>query len=541
MIEKKSLGGDNSMKNQYVLAVLLLFAVSIFISCAVKTPDTDSGQTQAYKLEDLPLSDSLVKQIKNGDQEKYTIYTFYTVLDEEKIHKQYWNGIIVFDDLEDSGQAGGTTDDLGIRTVGWREDKLRKSYSEDFYNTEDMLYKRMTINPDGSSIDAVDLNGDGVVDYMETIKPNGDIDIIVSERLGQDFLDSILGGLNPYCNYADVLGVLSEDIPGCNNQGDDSGDSGSGLGLGAADSGNPYHNYMEGMCSGYESSPRDNINDGTRSRKLINTDVNRNVTTNEDERTVTILVEETYNDGTSITHRSIEITNDAGYSEVTTETTVNRPNDTSTTTRRSEIEYPDGSKTNHTTVNDCASNTCTTRETIENTTADGTSTTHEQESETTCDDSNLCTTVGPIEVESGGDTGHPGFEADHGAAMAEFCAIWEQSKKDRPNDVSDLNERANEERCSIEPDESGATEGSSLAETCYFDIAGRDEIAELIAGGTCVTASGGTHFDYDSEGPQRCTQNRFFILERGIVINGSSGVSGVELCENDLACDPADF
>ena len=117
----------------------------------------------------------------------------------------------------------------------------------------------------------------------------------------------------------------------------------------------------------------------------------------------------------------------------------------------------------------------------------------------------------------------------------------EKSKEDRPNDISELNRAANEERCSIEPDESAASDGSSLTENCYFDIQGRDELAEFIAGGTCVTASGGAHFDYDSSNPGRCTQNRFFILDRGLILNGSSGLSAAELCEEDLACDPADF
>ena len=94
------------------------------------------------------------------------------------------------------------------------------------------------------------------------------------------------------------------------------------------------------------------------------------------------------------------------------------------------------------------------------------------------------------------------FEEDHGAAMAEFCETWNQSQEARPNDVSELNRLANEVRCSIAPDESAGADGSSLAETCYFDIAGRDEIAEMIAGGACVTATGGAHFDYVTDNPK---------------------------------------
>lgn len=533
------------MKNYYVFPIILLFGLAVFISCAVKTPVPDSQQTQAYKMEDLPLSDNLVKHINSKKKEKYIIYTFYTQVDKERIHKQYWEGIIVFDDLpEDDQQASSTTDNLGNKAVDWRKDSLRESYNRDVYNIQGLLYKRTTINPDGSAVDSLDLNGDGIVDYMETLLPNGDIAIIVAGP-AEGFLDDLLKGNNPYCNHSDIFGVQSDELPGCGNN-RDSGESSSGVGLGDSDAGNPYHDYMAGLCSGYESSNRDSLNVGTRGRNLLYQERNNRIEEIEDQRTETTEVRGYYDDGTTIINRVIERSNDSGYSETVNEVTINNPDGTSTTTSRSSGRYPGGETFTQSSVTNCESGTCVTRETTKVTSTSGTTSSQTTETETTCSDDNLCTTSGPIVVDSevvdsGSGTEHPGFEADHEAAMAEFCQAWNQSREDRPNDVSELNERANEERCSIAPDESASSDDSSLAETCYFDIAGRDEIAEIIAGGSCVTASGGAHFDYVSNNPQGCRKNKFFILERGLLVNGASGVSGVELCEDDLACDPADF
>jgi len=478
------------------------------MGCSKQVPEPDLEQQKVYNIEDLPLSDNLVKHINSGKKEKYTIYTFYTPLDKEKIHNQYWEGIIVFDELQESEHASSSTDKYGNKTVNWRQDQLRGSYSRDVYNVQGLMYKRTTINPDGSSIDSVDLNGDGVVDYMEVLLPNGDVSIVANERLGKGFLDESLKGNNPYCNHSDMLGVQREELPGCGNSAESDGSSGAGLG--STDAGNPYHDYMEGLCAGHESNPADNLSGGTRASTLVKSRHRMNVTHRPNEIHFAETIEEFYNDG-SVIHYETHTIFDESTGRVTTRYTKTHIN-------------PDGSTViDYSEVSD-----------------DGATQTASPPVHMECSSDGECTSDDDVPISE--DTEHPGFEADHEAAMAEFCAIWSQSQEDRPNDVSELNERANEERCSIAPDESNATEGSSLAETCYFDIVGRDEIAEMVAGGVCVSATGGTHFDYDSESPQICTQNRFYILENWLIMNGPAGIVGIEdECRDNPACDPANL
>lgn len=557
------------MKFPHFLTILLLFALPVLISCATKQPETDSQETQAYNLEDLPLSDNLVKHIKNGDEQKYVIYTFYNVGDKNKIHKQYWQGIIVFDDLPLTDQALETTDNMGNKIVEWRTDSFRKSHSRDVYNVNGALFRRTTINPDGSAVDSVDLNGDGRADYTEASLPNGDELIVVSDPLGMKFLDEFLNDRLSLCNSSEMLGVPRNEIPGCRDSGGP-GEIGSGAGIGPADMGNPYDQFMESICEGYEIGGASSLPGATHSRNLTNVERLHSWRRIQDRNHMNTTVTEYYDDDSSVIFDTQFVVEDDGSSHFITTKTVMNPDGTSTSHTRGTATFADGST--RTSQSSAVNNTdgtstqrgssvtrrrdgsTTTRHWRTTTRSDGSSTTREWERTDRADGTSSATPVTETECASdgscsepvpapdpGSDTEDPGFEADPDAAMAEFCDIWRQSQEDRPNDVSELNERANEERCSIEPDESGATEGSSLAETCYFDIQGRDELAEFIAGGACVTASGGTHFDYDSGGTARCTQNRFFILERGLILNGASGLSAAELCEEDLACDPADF
>lgn len=500
------------------------------MACPPKTPGPDlQEQQQVYNIEDLPLSENLVKHIKSNQEEKYVIYTFYSVGDEDRIHKQYWNGLIVFDDLPLPDQTTTTTDNNGNKTVEWRENPLRKSYSKDIYNVNEVLYRRTTVNPDGSAVDSLDVNGDGVVNYMEAFLPNGDSLIVATDPLGIDYLKDIFEGTNDHCKNADIFRGMRKNMPGCDS-------SGSGAG-GAGDASNPYDEYMEGLCSGYESSGADELDGATRGRRLDHIEINRPLITNVDgERTVIVRKERVYSDGTTIIEIHTIITNEEGFREESHTTTVNNPDGTSNTTTLSEITYPDGGSQDTYQYTECESGTCRTTQTSDHYPSGERSTT-----EWECDSNDVCTEPITTVEDPGGDTGHPGFEPDHNEAMAEFCETWRQSQEDRPNDVSELNDRANEERCSIEPDEAGATEGSSLAETCYADIEGRDELAEMIAAGTCVTATGGAHFDYVTDGTRTCKKNKFFILEHGLLMNGPTGHSQIELCDDDFACTPGDF
>jgi len=557
------------MINQYLIGIILLLVIPIFVSCPAKSPELSKQQTQAYNIKDLPLSENLIAHMKSGNEEKYVVYTFYTPLDKEKIHKQYWTGQIVFDDLEVSDQASESTDNLGNRTVNWREDPLRKTYSRDVYNVQGILYKRTTINPDGSSVDSVDLNENGIVDYMEVILPNGENLIIVSDPLGMDFLNELLKGANPYCNHPEIFSTVREEIPGCGGRSGSSSSSASsfGPGIGAAGAGNPYDQLMENMCAGYESSGVASLPSGTYSRKLVGVERRANWRRFQDRIRVGTTVIESYDDASSITYITQVVTTNDGAITFLTEKTMQNPDGSSRTDYRAVTVSTDGSTstTNGTRTRAGGSSTenastvvrrrdgsSTTRHSRTTRRPDGSSTERRWETtrrsdgtstatpvtETECSSDDTCSE--PVPVVTGSDTEHPGLEPDHDAAMAEFCEIWNQSQEDRPNDVSELNERANEERCSVEPDESGATEGSSLAETCYADIEGRDELAEMIAAGTCTTASGGTHFDYDSENPGRCTQNRFYILENWLLMNGPAGIVGIEdECRDNPACDPA--
>ncbi len=554
------------MKFPHFFPILLIIALPILFSCAAKTPGTDSQETQVYNLEDLPLSDNLVKQIKNGDEQKYIMYTFYTVGDKNKIHKQYWEGLIVFDDMPFADMAIANPENQG-KVVNWRQDPLRKSYSRDVYNVNGVLFRRTTINPDGSAVDSVDLNGDGRADFTEASLPNGDELVIASDPLGVKFLNELLEERLTFCNNSETLGVPREEIPGCRRS-SGPGESGFGSGVGPADAGNPYDQFMESMCEGYETGGASSLPGATHARNLVGVERRNSWRAFTDRTRLTETVIESYDDSSTLTYENAIVTQNDGTvtflaskrednvdgSSITNATGVTNRTDGSTetssyTTRASA----DGSSTERgSTVIRRRDGSTTTQHWRTTTRSDGTSTTRTWERTDRADGTSSATPVTETECSSDGscsepipapdsDTEHPGPEPDHNQAMGEFCDTWRQSNEDRPNDISELNRAANEERCSIEPDESASSDGSSLTENCYFDIQGRDELAEFIAGGTCVTASGGTHFDYDSSNPRACTQNRFFILERGLIMNGSSGLSGVELCEDDLACDPADF
>ena len=527
----KSHGGGGFLRKHSILPILALLTLAIFISCPAKTPVPDiQEQQQVYNIEDLPLSENLVRHIKSDQEEKYVIYTFYTVGDEQRIHKQYWEGLIVLDDLTLPDQITTNTDNNGNKTIDWRENPLRKSYSKDIYNVNGVLVRRTTINPDGSAVDLVDRTGDGVVNYMEAILPNGDEMIIASDPLGIDYLKDIFEGTNDHCRNSELFRTMSKNMPGC-------GSSGSGTGGGPGGATNPYDDLMTGLCEGYERRGAEGLNGATRSRRLEDVYIHPPLVTNvEGERTVLQRQEQTFSDGTTITLIITVITNEEGFREESHTTIVNNPDLTSSTTTQGNRTYPDGTSQSYHEQTECESGNCTTTQTTENQPSGDRDTTQWE-----CDSDGNCTDPVVIDEVPGSDTGHPGFEPDHNEAMAELCEAWRQSQEDRPNDVDELNERANEERCSIEPDEADAADGSSLAETCYADIEGRDEIAEMIAAGTCVTASGGTHFDYVTDGSRTCRKNKFFILEHGLLTNGPTGQSQIELCEQDLSCTPGDF
>jgi len=521
------------MNTHHIITIVILFALLIFISCPTKTPVPDMQEReQAYKIEDIPLSENLVKHIKSEQKEKYIMYTYYTVGNKDKIHKQYWEGLIVFDDLPLPNQVLETTDGDGNKTVDWRENPLRKSHSKDIYNVNGVLYRRTTINPDGSAIDLVDVNGNGVVDYMEAFLPNGDSLIVATDPLGIDYLKEILEGTNNHCKNTELFRAMSKSMPGCR------GSSGSGAGIGTGGASNPYDDLMARMCEGYQSSGRDRFNGATRGRVLVNRRIFPPVANiDEDGKSVVERQTETYSDGSVIKIAVYRNSTNEGFIDITTESIEERPDGTRITTTTSMTQFAGGGAATQHIVENCKTDGCVRTTTDTYISPDGVGSTEVFEQE--CDRNGNCSVPVPIDPPGSG-TGHPGFDPDHSAAMAEFCEIWNQSQEDRPNDVSELNERANEERCNIEPDESGATEGSSLAETCYADIEARDELVELFAAGTCTTATGGAHFDYDSESPQRCRQNRFYILENWLLMNGPVGIVGIEgECRDNPACDPA--
>lgn len=471
------------MKN----SILFLFiSAFLLISCA-----SLNKKNKRVNLNEVQVNDNLIEHIKNKKEENYTIYTFYGPKNNEYIHKQYWRGIIVLDDLKISKNLNVEKDGLKNTTINWHKIPLSNSFSKETFNNKGFQYKKTSLNPNGSIIDAIDLNNDGIVDYMDVFLSNGDNLIIVTESYGAQFLDEILGGRNPYCNFSDVFGLSPESLPGCEDSSGSSDGDESSLGVGSANAQNPYDRSMDNLCEGFESNGEGGLIGGVYSSTVIKPWRNGN--------------------GWLLVHTSPEIVIRVFFDDVfiqisrEVETFIFNEDGKLVASHLSRLN-PDGSHTIiHQTFND-----------------DGSITTDE------------------ITFPGDGSTeGHPGWEPDLEGTMAEFCAIWNESKESRPNDISELNERASEERCSIEPDESAEVNknnDNALTDTCYLDVDGSEEVGTFLAGGACISAAGASHFDYVD--PQQCSSNAIDIVGHGTMMIGGAGFTGFEC--NPVVCRPPD-
>lgn len=103
----------------------------------------------------------------------------------------------------------------------------------------------LSIAPDGLISSSVDVNGDRVVDLVDTITSDHTHTIIANE-LGREFLREWLNGLNPFCD--EIVGLGSIPLFGCEDS-DTGGDSGGGEGPGGAGIGDP----LEDICAEYRS------------------------------------------------------------------------------------------------------------------------------------------------------------------------------------------------------------------------------------------------------------------------------------------------
>ena len=101
----------------------------------------------------------------------------------------------------------------------------------------------LSIASDGLISSSVDIDGDRVVDLVDTITSDH-VHTIIANELGREFLSEWLKGLNPLCD--DIAGFGSIPLFGCDDA-DSGGGPGGGEGPGGAGIGDP----LEDICAEY--------------------------------------------------------------------------------------------------------------------------------------------------------------------------------------------------------------------------------------------------------------------------------------------------
>ncbi len=473
-------------------------------------------------------SDHLIAQIQNNAQDNYTLYTFYELGDSTYIHRQKWEGIVGLDDLKISRGMHVAQDDLGNTIVDWHKIPRSKSLNKSVFNPHGDLFRKQTINPDSSFSDAIDLNTDGIADFVEYLNPNGDKLILINEDHGARFLDEMLQGLNPFCQLALEMGWQPEEVPGCSNNSSEN-DDGWRFGLGSAKPGNPLDQMVDDLCAAYESPRGFGENPGTHTQGSTSRVATRPIHAERVEergiqtvRTKTTVLE----DGTERTTVTVFSRRNNGNQDFSIHETDERPDGTQTQRIRETRTQRDG--------------TVEYRDTTVEYAADGTQTWQTKRTTRHPDGTVNSTVTGMVCTNGSCTDTDPGPDPDFEASMGEFCSILKGDRESRPNDLSELNKKARDERCSIKPNEAANNEddeGEPLKDTCVFDDNGHVEVGALLTGGACVTAAGGTHFNYSN--PQQCASNEFSIFGHGVALIGGAGMTGF-VC-NPSVCRRPDF
>ncbi len=498
------------------LRAILVLAVAMGLLACPSSERVDERPNE-LALEELQISEALRAHIKRREPLTYVLYTFSGEEPYKEPHRQYWQGILVLDEMDREKSERDTADAHGSVDYGWQPMPPRKSTFADTVSKAGLVVKRQSMNPDGSSQIAVDLTQDGVVDYLDVLLPDGQNSILASDPHGLAFLDELLGGKNPYCQFSEIFQATPEALYGCEEESGEDDSDGQGSDSDGTASENPLDDLMEDLCAGFGSNNTSGPRVGTHTyegfRDLPNGDW-QIISARQYDR-----------DGQNVkVIRTTTFTSDNELLGTEIETIVTDAEGNVTETHVQQLG-PDGAVVlnTHTTYNDDGTITRTTQF------DDGSSTWSTEDAE-----GNVIN-----EGFSPADT-HPGWDPMFDGGMAEFCAIWDASQNDRPNDVDQLNERANEERCSVAPNESdddGEDDDSSLAKTCFLDVDGRIEVDRILAAGVCVSRVGGTHFDYQTA--EQCESNYARVLDEGILNFGGAGVTGFE-CDQLVCRGPED-